>query len=700
MDSDGIKMSKADNDLFISSMQKSLLFRHLALPELKFVATNSRLRKFDAGQQLYKEGEPADFFFVVHSGAYHETGEHALGSRATRRMHKIIGHTFGSHELLFPQARKTSVHAAEAGMCWSIPKRVFDSKLKVYPPPSKKLLAFMKHVSLFSDLSEEELHQLARAATDVRLREDMPVCEQGEPALSVYAVRQGIVEARQNGSDHVMTIQAPQVFGESALYSDEGLRVRMANVSCVRDPSQYESPGVHGHIVDTTLDALKDKLEWKGAIVVSFASADIEALVGFALQGAAERAFNRKMLETVRIGNTPITTGLNREQADWMAERMVEHIFVNGERVCTEGKDAECSYVVKRGKAVVSTKEAGDVAEITTGAFFGELALLGRKGKRSATVTAKGEIRLLSLGSDVVRSNRLLDQWRRAMEAAFDEVRQKNEKENTAAAEVMEKEKKKQEEQSVKERLIKRSQRHAERTNNFEKPKERPRQRGAAPSPAAAATKPKGDAATSSSPAEAEASEKPKTVAASPAPAAEAPTRDASKKKKDALANASDHSGGGGGEAKRERRNSFALLKRDVKERRDSFTAAAGEIALNVQSGAKGVARRLSMSLSNLFGAGGDENEKAAQAAAAAMQGNGDRPAPQERRRSMVQELADGIAGLVGGGGGKSKDGERAAPKERRRSMVQELADGVAGLVGGGGKPNRAKKANRAKVEM
>ena len=66
----------------------------------------------------------------------------------------------------------------------------------------------------------------------------------------------------------------------------------------------------------------------------------------------------------------------------------------------------------------------------------------------------------------------------------------------------------------------------------------------------------------------------------------------------------------------------------------------------------------------------------------------------------MVQELADGIAGLVGGGGGKSKDGERAAPKERRRSMVQELADGVAGLVGGGGKPNRAKKANRAKVEM
>ena len=82
------------------------------------------------------------------------------------------------------------------------------------------------------------------------------------------------------------------------------------------------------------------------------------------------------------------------------------------------------------------------------------------------------------------------------------------------------------------------------------------------------------------------------------------------------------------------------------------------------------------------------------------MQGNGNRPAPQERRRSMVQELADGIAGLVGGGGGKSKDGERAAPKERRRSMVQELADGVAGLVGGGGKPNRAKKANRAKVEM
>ena len=69
------------------------------------------------------------------------------------------------------------------------------------------------------------------------------------------------------------------------------------------------------------------------------------------------------------------------------------------------------------------------MAEVGTGAIFGELALLGKKGKRNATVTAKGpsELRLLSLEGDVVKNEPKLDDWRKELEREVSAVRKEHE---------------------------------------------------------------------------------------------------------------------------------------------------------------------------------------------------------------------------------------------------------------------------------
>ena len=93
-------------------------------------------------------------------------------------------------------------------------------------------------------------------------------------------------------------------------------------------------------------------------------------------------------------------------------------------------------YIVKRGNAVVSTKDGGKVADVSVGAIFGELALLGKKGKRSATVTAKGpgEVRLLCLNTEVVKQNSNLDEWRKTLEKDVGETFKAFQAQNEQAA--------------------------------------------------------------------------------------------------------------------------------------------------------------------------------------------------------------------------------------------------------------------------
>ena len=407
-------------DGFIAAVKGSLLLRHLSTAELKFVATNVRVATFEPGSVVYEMGSEPENFYIVQMGRFSETGPHPSGGQRPRRIHEGTGVAFGAHELLFGVPRKTTISVAldaddqrgtsAAAACWAIPKRVFETKIRLAPAPDGELLAFLQRLPLFVKLCKAELVQLARAARPLHLNASSIVCTQGEAANTLYVLRRGAVEAHQAGVAEAFVMQAPMVFGESALSSDEGMRIRQATVRCCAGGGS--------------------------ALVIAFDAAEIETLLGFGLQARAEHAFHQKLLEQIKVAGRPIISTLPASQRTWLVDQVVERTYAPLQVVCQQGSSADMVYIVKRGTASIGTKEGGKLAEVGPGTVLGEIALCDLSATRNATVVASedgGELTMLCLSGAVVQQNANLGKWREGLEGLLGAHRKQQARDNKAA---------------------------------------------------------------------------------------------------------------------------------------------------------------------------------------------------------------------------------------------------------------------------
>lgn len=87
----------------------------------------------------------------------------------------------------------------------------------------------------------------------------------------------------------------------------------------------------------------------------------------------------------VHLLDYPLFAQVAPMQLQQLFGRFEAHRFKAGERVIKEGSEGDYFYVIERGRAQVSTREAGVIAELTPGQYFGEEALVG-DSFRNATV--------------------------------------------------------------------------------------------------------------------------------------------------------------------------------------------------------------------------------------------------------------------------------------------------------------------------
>jgi len=389
----------SSEEIFRAAAKRDVLLRRLPPTELKYVKSAAKQTKIAKGSVIFEEGAMAENFYIVEKGRF--AASRAVTAAGKQRLLREYepGDTFGSHELLFQLPRSHKLVARESGSVWVLSKRVFDAKLRIAPPVKPAVLDFLKTVPLFSDLSTEYLTALGRAAIDINLDAGKPICVEGEAASEVYAIKSGELVTSKAGTDVGFTMEAPSCFGESALLC-----------SCASDGDDVRRR-------QATVRAIHP-----GAVVVAFDVSAIETLVGFCLQERSVRAFNRKLLASIKIDEVSILDVLMKhgEQEgsrllDWLADAMFDEHFEEGEVVAAEGAEDGSLYVIKAGEAAVSTKEAGEVATLSAGGFFGELSLLPKKHKRSATIVAKSRLRVASLPAAVVKANSELEQWRNAL---------------------------------------------------------------------------------------------------------------------------------------------------------------------------------------------------------------------------------------------------------------------------------------------
>ena len=82
-----------------------------------------------------------------------------------------------------------------------------------------------------------------------------------------------------------------------------------------------------------------------------------------------------------------------------MRTSLLGKIYQDGEVIVRQGEEGNHMYVIQKGKAEVLRESNGESVQLSVlgdGDIFGEMALFGKE-PRSATVRAKGEVRVLTI---------------------------------------------------------------------------------------------------------------------------------------------------------------------------------------------------------------------------------------------------------------------------------------------------------------
>ncbi len=107
------------------------IFRTLGDEEREALASRMERRRFRGGDPVFKEGDPSDGFYIVHSGEVGIFTESAGEKRILARLGP--GECFGEMSLLTGEARSTSVYATLDSDLLFLGEAAFETLLRRYP---------------------------------------------------------------------------------------------------------------------------------------------------------------------------------------------------------------------------------------------------------------------------------------------------------------------------------------------------------------------------------------------------------------------------------------------------------------------------------------------------------------------------------------------------------------------------------------
>ena len=115
-----------------------------------------------------------------------------------------------------------------------------------------------------------------------------------------------------------------------------------------------------------------------------------------ALKVRATRTADAKILAALKLEGQPLAALLTLSDLRRLANELVHQTFQPGMSVIEEGEVGDAFYIIKAGSVSVHIKAVGQVATLSEGAFFGEMALLNDE-PRQATIRATTELTCLAL---------------------------------------------------------------------------------------------------------------------------------------------------------------------------------------------------------------------------------------------------------------------------------------------------------------
>lgn len=188
----------------------------------------------DAGEQIIKQGDIGDEFYLLESGSVNVFLEKQ--GEESRKVHSYgSGDAFGELALMYNAPRAATCVASEDCKLWTLDRNSFRVIVVAAAMQKRETYqGFLSKVPILQTLTEMEIMTLADSLIEEKYHDGDVICTQGEEGEYFYIIKQGAAACYQldaGGEDKkVATLTAGMYFGEISLLTT---KPRQATVKAV-----------------------------------------------------------------------------------------------------------------------------------------------------------------------------------------------------------------------------------------------------------------------------------------------------------------------------------------------------------------------------------------------------------------------------------------------------------------------------------
>jgi CRP-like cAMP-binding protein len=227
------------------ALQAAAVFQGLSARALEMLASSASEVRLEAGEKLFRPGDPSTALYVVAGGLLEARSHNATGQEVVSA-ELGPGEIAGAIQILTGGERNYTVIAKVASRLAAIPKSAFDQAAEMEPAFVDRIRLASLHrlrqqqlalilAARFEGLSYAQMFEIQNLGTWLPLEKGHVLFRQDDPGDSVFLLVSGLLGVLVRGADGagklVNRIRHGELVGEMAVLSDEN---RSATIYAIR----------------------------------------------------------------------------------------------------------------------------------------------------------------------------------------------------------------------------------------------------------------------------------------------------------------------------------------------------------------------------------------------------------------------------------------------------------------------------------
>lgn len=337
------KTSKQEQ-LIHSALLDNFIFSNLDETSTRILINAMSIVTVEAGESVIIQGSIGDYYYII------ESGDMKISVSGVEVGTIASGKGFGELALMHNTLRAATVKANVASSLFALDRTTFRFVIAQNQSNTfEEILSALKQVSIFDDLTDEQLRRICDAVEIVPYNTGDQIIKKGTSGNIFYMIKSGSVKVTDLGEKYAdFELHSGDYFGERALITGEP---RAANV--------YASG------------------------TVSLLALDREAFISLLgpLHELITDNMNMRVLTSIKLFEK-----LNNDERSKLSKSFEYEHFRKGDVIIRQGDKGAKFYILNEGIAKVYV---GDemIGDLKAGTYFGEMALLDDE-VRKATVIA------------------------------------------------------------------------------------------------------------------------------------------------------------------------------------------------------------------------------------------------------------------------------------------------------------------------